>query len=560
MDCGDPRASHHRVAIQPLPSATEVLEFRILGPLEVVGDGIPVRLGGPKQRATLAILLLRANRVVPIERLADELYAGAPPVTAVTQVQRQISELRKALGDAHGIETRAPGYVIRVFPGQLDLSRFERQTEEAGHALAAGHAKKAADLLSDALALWRGAALADLTYESFAQAALGRLEEIRLVALEQRIEAELALGRHAELIAELAALVAEHPLREILCGRLMVALYRSGRQTESLEVYRRTRDGLVERFGIEPTPALRDLERAILTQDSSLQLARASTGTPGHPASSSGPVLALPSHEREVDHLLAVAEPLARRPARELILALLVADQDGLPRAASVMNARRASYEGAARTAVFTTANPADDIARLVASHDIDLVLVDAAADVAERLPDDLVAILERSPCDVGILTGSAPNLTADGSIFVPFGGGEHDWAALELAGWLASATGSRLRLVGTRADPRRGLRDSSRLLADASLAVQRVVGVETEPVLTEPSEDGLLAAVEPATMVVVGISEHWRRDGIGASRRAIVRGGRAPTLLVHRGLRPGGLAPHGSRTRFSWTLGSDRG
>jgi len=115
-------------------------------------------LGGAQQRALLAILLLRANRVVPIERLADELYAGAPPVTAVTQVQRQISELRKALGDAHGIETRAPGYVIRVFPGQLDLSRFERQTEEAGHALAAGHAKKAADLLSDALALWRGRA------------------------------------------------------------------------------------------------------------------------------------------------------------------------------------------------------------------------------------------------------------------------------------------------------------------------------------------------------------------------------------------------------------------
>jgi hypothetical protein len=116
------------------------------------------------------------------------------------------------------------------------------------------------------------------------------------------------------------------------------------------------------------------------------------------------------------------------------------------------------------------------------------------------------------------------------------------------------------LRLVGTRADPRRGRRDSSRLLADASLAVQRVVGVETEPVLTEPSEDGLLAALEPAAMVLVGISEHWRRDGIGASRRAIVRDGRARTLLVHRGLRPGGLAPRGSRTRFTWTLDSERG
>ena len=179
-----------------------MLEFRILGPLEVVGDGGPVRLGGPKQRATLAILLLRANRVVSIERLADDLYAGAPPVTAVTQVQRQVSELRKALG-ADTIETRAPGYVIRLSPDQLDLSRFERLSGEAALARAAGDARKASELLRDALALWRGSPLADLAFESFAQVAIGRLEEIRLTALEQRIEADLALGRHVELIGEL---------------------------------------------------------------------------------------------------------------------------------------------------------------------------------------------------------------------------------------------------------------------------------------------------------------------------------------------------------------------
>jgi hypothetical protein len=140
--------------------------------------------------------------------------------------------------------------------------------------------------------------------------------------------------------------------------------------------------------------------------------------------------------------------------------------------------------------------------------------------------------------------------------VFVPFGGGEHDWAALELAGWLASAIRCPLRLVGSKADPRRGRRDSSRLLADASLAVQRLVGVETEPVLAEPSEDGLLRAVEPADMVVIGVSEQWRRDGIGRSRRALVRAASArPTLLVHRGLRPGGIAPRGTGTRFTWTL-----
>jgi DNA-binding SARP family transcriptional activator len=555
VDYDDPPAIHHRVAIQPLPSAAEVLEFRILGPLEVVGDGIRVQLGGPKQRATLAILLLRANRVVSIERLADDLYAGAPPVTAVTQVQRQISDLRKALGPTNAIETRAPGYTIRVSPDQLDLSRFEQQTEEAGRALAAGQAREAADLLADALALWRGAPLADLAYESFAQAAIGRLEEIRLVALEQRVEAELALGRHAELIAELTALAGEHPLRESLSARLMLALYRSGRQTESLEVYRRTRDALVVRYGIEPTPDLRDLERAILRQDRSLELDRAPTGTPGQTAGPGRAILVLPSHESRLDPLLAVAGPLVRLPAREIIIAGLVANEGELARAASVINARRASLGGAARTAVFTTTSPAEDVVRLVASHDVDLVLVDAATEMAERLPDDLVAMLDRSPADLAILAGSAPELGRGLGIFVPFGGGEHDWAALELAGWLAASTRSQLRLVGTKADPRRGRRDSSRLLADASLAVQRVVGVETEPVLAEPSEEGLLRAVAPAAIVVVGISEHWRRDGIGASRRALVRDGQSPTLLVHRGLRPGGLAPHGSRTRFTWTL-----
>jgi DNA-binding SARP family transcriptional activator len=145
-----------------------VHEFRILGPIEVAADIGPVRLGGLKQRATLAILLLSANRVVSVERLADDLYAGAPPVTAVTQVQRQISELRKTLGSASAIETRSPGYVIRLASEQLDLNRFERQTHDASQALVRGEAEQAADLLRQALGLWRGAPLADLAYEPFA--------------------------------------------------------------------------------------------------------------------------------------------------------------------------------------------------------------------------------------------------------------------------------------------------------------------------------------------------------------------------------------------------------
>ena len=169
-----------------------MLQFCVLGPLEVAGDGGPLRLGGPRQRATLAILLLNANRVVPVERLADDLYAGAPPVTAVTQVQRQISELRKALGSESSIETRAPGYVLQLAPEQLDLTRFEQQTQAASSALGRGQSELAAEYFRGALALWRGTPLADLAYEPFAAAAIGRLEEIRLAALEQRIEADLS--------------------------------------------------------------------------------------------------------------------------------------------------------------------------------------------------------------------------------------------------------------------------------------------------------------------------------------------------------------------------------
>jgi hypothetical protein len=152
------------------------------------------------------------------------------------------------------------------------------------------------------------------------------------------------------------------------------------------------------------------------------------------------------------------------------------------------------------------------------------------------------------------VLSGVVSHATGDG-VAVPFGGGEHDWAALELAAWLSAAAGWALRLVGTRADPRRGQRDASRLLADASLAVQRLVGVETEPLLAEPTEEGLLAAVERAAVVVVGISPRWPQDGIGMTRRALVRHARPPTLLVHAGPRPGGLAPRDSRTRFSWSI-----
>lgn len=530
-----------------------MLEFRILGPLEVADGGRLVALGGPKQRATLAILLLSANRVVSVERLADDLYAGAPPVTAVTQVQRQISELRKALGPAT-IETRSPGYVIRLSPGQLDLDRFERRAEEAGQALRRGDGEAGAGLLRDALRLWRGPPLADLAYESFAQISIQRLEEIRLAALEQRIEAELALGSHAALVGELETLVAEHPLRERFRGQLMLALYRSGRQPEALEVYRTARAALVDEFGIQPTAALLQLERAMLRQDPSLEPERT---RPLRPAvEPDRAVLVVPSDEDRLEGLLAIAEPLARRPGRELIIARLIADEGELARAASAVNALRASLEVPSRTAAFTTREFDRDVVRLAATNEVELVLVDAPAGLdGGRLPSGLATMLEHAPADVGILVGARGGRLDGAGFFVPFGGGEHDWAALELGAWLSLAMGAPLTLVGTKADHSGSERDASRLLADASLAVQRVIGVETEPMLAEPTEQALLAAVAEATLVVIGLSPRWRREGIGAVRRSLVREARSPTLLVHRGPRPGGLAPRDTLTRFTWTL-----
>ena len=526
-----------------------MLEFCLLGPLEVVGADGPLQLGGPKQRATLAILLLGANRVVPVERLADDLYHGAAPVTAVTQVQRQVSELRRLLG-APAIETRPPGYILRLTPEQLDLHRFERLTERAAQA---GEAHEAADLLRAALGLWRGGALADLADEPFARAAIERLEEIRLAAIERRIDAELALGLHAELVGELQELVAAHSFGERFTRQLMLALYRSGRQTEALTIYRATREALVEEFGIEPTPSLRRLERAILTQDRSLDLAEPDREATARPRR---PVLVLPSEERAVDGLLGLAAPLASVHARELIVARLLGDGDDVAAASAALNARRGAIDLDVRTAAFTTSAWADDADRLASTSDVALVLLDAPSNVdGAQLPGDVAALLERSAADVGLLAGPAPDGTRGEGVFVPFGGGLHDWAALELAAWLASAMDLPLRLVGTKADVSLGRRDASRLLADAALAVQRVVGVAANPLLAEPSDLALVAAVEPATIVVLGVSPRWRLDGIGSARRSLVRNARSPTLLVHGGLRPGGLAPRESGTRFTWSI-----
>jgi DNA-binding SARP family transcriptional activator len=247
------------------------MEFRILGPLEVWDGSREVSLGGPKPRALLAGLLLHPNEIVPADQLIDEFWGEDSPERAAAALRVNVSRLRKALPQ-DVLTTRSPGYVIRVGPDELDLHRFERLVDEGRSLLARGLAADASGRLRDALSLWRGPALADFAYESFAQAAIARLEEIRLAAVELRIDADLALGRHDELVGELEALVAEHPLRERLRRYLMTALYRSGRQAEALDAYQNARRALVDELGIEPSPALQELEKAILRQDPSLDV------------------------------------------------------------------------------------------------------------------------------------------------------------------------------------------------------------------------------------------------------------------------------------------------
>jgi DNA-binding SARP family transcriptional activator len=539
------------------------MEFGILGPLEVRDGGTTLSLGAPRQRAVLALLLLHANQVVPADRLIDQLWVDEAPDTAKVILQGYISGLRKILG-AGTIATRAPGYVIEVEPHRLDLLRFEALLVEAGARAVAEDPAAAAAGYRDALRLWRGPALVDFAYESFAQAPISRLEELRLTALEKRIDADLALGRHADLVAELEALAAEHPLREPFRAQLMLALYRSARQAEALDVYRAGRRLLVDELGIEPSEKLQALEQAILRQDASLGPDRppaAATAAEDRPPERA--ILALAREAASLDAVARLAEPLTREPPRELVLALLVAEPSELAEAARWLAQRRdmlVASGSRARSATFTSEERGADAARLAGEQSIDLMLVGVRVEEAleERFTPDLDELLVKAPCDVGILLvrTQVSSLGPDGPVLVPFGGAEHEWAAAEVGAWIARSTAVPLRLLGTAADPERGRRDASRLLASASLAVQQVSGVVAEPVIVGPGPGGVVEASRGAGLVVLGLSDRWRSEGLGPGRLTVVRSTEAPVLLVRGGVRPGGLAPRESMTRYTWSLG----
>jgi DNA-binding SARP family transcriptional activator len=510
------------------------VEFRILGPLEVWHEGRAVPVVGARQRELLAILLLHAGQVVSTDRLMDALWGERQPAAGATALRVRVSQLRKALGPGGELlVTRAPGYALLVAAEALDLRRFEQRLEDASRALAAGDAGAAREHAQAALLLWRGAPLADLAYASYTQAAIARLEEMRAAALELCIEADLALGHHARVIGELQALVAEHPLRERLWGQLMLALYRDGRQADALAAYRAARARLVEEIGIEPGPELQALEARILAQDPGL--AADSAVQPARRC-----VLAL---TRAGDGAMALAERLAANAGHELLVAELVAEPEEVTPVTARLAATREWALGRGvetRVAVFTAGDRGAEAVRLAAEQDAALLVVEG------ELDRDLRTILAGAVCDVAIVAGAAP--TGEGPVLVPFAGHDNDWSAVEVAAWLAGE--SPLRLLGARA---RG-RDASRLLANASLALQRALGIVSEPLLVESGPDGVLAAADGAAAIVIGLSDRWAREGIGRARLDVVRAAPCPVLLVRGGFRPSGLAPPHALSRFTWS------
>ena len=292
------------------------MQARILGSFQLEEGGRRIPLGGVRQRAVLVSLLLHANEVVPSEQLLMDLWGEDSPPSAANSLQAAISRLRRVLPPGR-LVTRAPGYALRIFPEELDVSQFEQLVSEGREALTAGAAEQAARTLRQALSLWQGPALADFRYEPFAQAEIVRLEELHLTCLEERIEADLALGLASVLVAELRRLVSEHPVRERLRSQLMLALYRDGRQTEALEVYREFRSVLRDELGLDPSPQLRELETAILRHDSLAPPVSTEAGA-----------------------------PLARRPVTIVCVLLRVASDSGMdldPEAYEVVNEQSVS-------------------------------------------------------------------------------------------------------------------------------------------------------------------------------------------------------------------------
>ncbi len=506
-----------------------MIELRLLGPLEALEDGHPLAIPRGKPSAVLACLALDAHRVVAIETLIDRLWAEPQPASAHKLVQIYVSQLRKQLGSA--IETRAPGYRLS-HDTATDLGRFERFTE-AAHAT--GDPARTAELAEEALSLWRGPALAEFRHEPFAAASARRLAELRLGILERRIEAELELGKHAQLVPELEALVAQEPLRERARSQLMLALYRSGRQAEALECFRRGRKLLIDELGIEPSRPLQDLHQAVLRRDSALDLSSSSR------AELLGCVICGGSQ------LEALVAPLCK-DGRELLLVEIADEPAELPRLSAALEKSRGRIAETGikiRTVCFTSSTPWRDLCRLAREQSASLFV--AAGLPPQEESRDLLAEL---PCDLALAPRPELRLDSADAVLVPFGGRQEEWAALELGAWLARAHELPLRILGTEADS--GHRDASRMLANASLALQRFAGITAEPVIVAAGIGGILA--QRGAIIVAS----YASAELDTTRQALIEGTEIPLLFVRRGLRPGGLASAQTLTKFSWSLAEE--
>ena len=372
---------------------SHAVDFRILGPLEVRGQGgQPLALGGTRQRAVLALLILHANEVVSVDRLVDQMWTEAPPATAVHTIQVFVSRLRRALGGASDrLVTRPSGYALEVGVDELDADRCEHLYDQARAALAAGDPERAAALLRDAEVMWRGPPLTDFAYEPFVQGAIARLEELRHSCHEERIDAELALGRHANLVSELEALVRAQPLRERPRGQLMLALYRCGRQADALEVFQDVRRRLVDELAVEPSEALRDLEGAILRQDPSLEAPARSSEAAPLPAEAPDSPSGHEPKRRIVTVLVATFAEHAPGSDPEITQQLITDGRDRAGRIVKAHGGRFVSWIGGEVLGVFGLPQALEDgpLRALRAAEDLRAELRSASGNLALRVGVD---------------------------------------------------------------------------------------------------------------------------------------------------------------------------
>jgi DNA-binding SARP family transcriptional activator len=501
-----------------------MLEYRVLGPFEVIRDGAPAELGGAKPRALLALLLLETGRAVSTRRLTDDLWSPAPPSSAKA-LQVYVSQLRKALG-SDVIETREDAYLLRTTTASFDLTQFEELVDAGRSQIAAGRTAEGADVLADALRLWRGDALDGLDEPGLAPFR-ARLDELRLVVHELWNDARLETGHSATLLPELTMLARRNPLRERFQEQLMLALYRSGRQAEALGVYRALREQLNDELGLEPRERLRRLEQAILRQDSELEGKPTADGRRAVVAAGASP-----------SRLAALGAPLARQGSGELVLLTPVADRGALAPASALLEPERSDD---VRVAAFVSQTPVRDVLRLAADEDAELVVLETPAAALNTRPSPDIAA---AACDIAFFV-DAPGELPGAQITVLFGGAAEDWKAVELAAVLARSCSLPLRLLG--------LEEASTLLARAALVVQRFVGVATEPALFDPADAQSPALAAAGGTMVAGISA-WGDGGLSPARLQLLEAG-VPLLFVRGGPRPSLLAPTRSLTLFSWSL-----